>query len=504
MAETRDYYGVLGVARDATYEKIKKAYRALARQCHPDVSDAPDAEARFKEINEAYEVLGDPEKRAGYDSTRVWREGMGGTVSQAPVPGRPTGGMGSSGSLFGGLFDLSFGLSATRFRSGGSNATKKEPPEREIKVETIEIPRLFQGLLRAMHRVMKGEGDRLVVVSLYNVRNNRDADSPLWRVTKEGNDVKIEVSTALQEGNYPKSCELSESFGWVNVGSIVCDRLFGGRFEPFILKLRELVEDPERKLVDNEFLSKLNKDGRWVNNWLKLRLKKYEIYKIQSLFLGVTSFEDTRIYKDGERLVIREEDLALLTLLTVACEGRLPKEETVLAITRIEYKRDGRRDEKVIVPQWVVRVKEGRIVEIKVAKGNCRYDEREGSKEYYKQVLKVARSISRGGDFSGAVQELFIKTSRESSEDEPRIVRLTVGDEESPREVIEDFYNYVLLDKREGRVNLCEIEGPGRWSPEEIMRRAVGGKMDSLSMSEVPRLRRKEDDLRYSGPEGGY
>ncbi len=67
MSTKRDYYEVLGVDRTASPEEIKRAYRKLARQYHPDVSDAPDAEARFKEINEAYQVLSDPEKRAAYD-----------------------------------------------------------------------------------------------------------------------------------------------------------------------------------------------------------------------------------------------------------------------------------------------------------------------------------------------------------------------------------------------------------------------------------------------------
>ena len=67
MSSKRDYYEVLGVDRSGTPEEIKKVYRRLARQYHPDVSDVPDAEARFKEINEAYEVLSDPEKRATYD-----------------------------------------------------------------------------------------------------------------------------------------------------------------------------------------------------------------------------------------------------------------------------------------------------------------------------------------------------------------------------------------------------------------------------------------------------
>ena len=87
----KDYYQTLGVARDAAADDIKKAYRKLARKYHPDVSKEPDAEARFKELNEANEVLKGPEKRAAYDQAgSQWerqRQGRGAEADFEPPPG---------------------------------------------------------------------------------------------------------------------------------------------------------------------------------------------------------------------------------------------------------------------------------------------------------------------------------------------------------------------------------------------------------------------------------
>ena len=75
--EFRDYYEVLGVARDATAAEIKRAYRKLASKYHPDVSKEKDSEAKFKEVGEAYEVLKDTEKRAAYDQLgSQWKSGQ--------------------------------------------------------------------------------------------------------------------------------------------------------------------------------------------------------------------------------------------------------------------------------------------------------------------------------------------------------------------------------------------------------------------------------------------
>ncbi|RMD69392.1 MAG: J domain-containing protein [Gammaproteobacteria bacterium] len=113
--EYKDYYKILGVSRDATQEEIKRAYRKLARKYHPDVSKEPNAEERFKEIAEAYEVLKDPEKRAAYDQLGTHRPGE----EFRPPPGweEQFGFGGAEG--FGDIFETLFGFGRPRERAGG-------------------------------------------------------------------------------------------------------------------------------------------------------------------------------------------------------------------------------------------------------------------------------------------------------------------------------------------------------------------------------------------------
>jgi curved DNA-binding protein len=118
--EFKDYYKIMGVARDATQDEIKRAYRKLARKYHPDVSKEADAEARFKELGEAYEVLKDAEKRAAYD--QLGANYKGGQEFRPP-PDWNTGfefSGGSPGADFSDFFASLFGQS---FRAGGPGHT---------------------------------------------------------------------------------------------------------------------------------------------------------------------------------------------------------------------------------------------------------------------------------------------------------------------------------------------------------------------------------------------
>lgn len=111
MAEKRDYYEVLGIGKDASAEDVKKAYRKLARQYHPDVNKAADAEDKFKEVKEAYDVLSDDQKRAAYDRYGHVdpNQGFGG------AGGQDFGG-------FGDIFDMFFG--------GGGGRRDPNAPQR--------------------------------------------------------------------------------------------------------------------------------------------------------------------------------------------------------------------------------------------------------------------------------------------------------------------------------------------------------------------------------------
>lgn len=135
----RDYYEVLGVPKGASEEQIRKAYRGLARKYHPDVNDEPNAEDKFKEINEAYKILSDPEQKSKYD--------------QFGHAAFENGGMGQGGfggfEGFGGFDDL--GDIFSTFFGGGGRATNRPQRGADLRYEmTIEFEEAAFGIERTI------------------------------------------------------------------------------------------------------------------------------------------------------------------------------------------------------------------------------------------------------------------------------------------------------------------------------------------------------------------
>ena len=114
MPVANDYYGILGVRRDAGPEEIKKAYRRLARELHPDVNPDPALQERFKEVTQAYEVLSDPEKKQMYD--------LGGDPFARAGAGGP--GFGTAGFPFSDIMDAFFGGGGAAPRGPRSRARR--------------------------------------------------------------------------------------------------------------------------------------------------------------------------------------------------------------------------------------------------------------------------------------------------------------------------------------------------------------------------------------------
>lgn len=171
--EYKDYYKTLEVTREATQDDIKRAYRRLARKFHPDVSKEPDAEARFKEVNEANEVLRDPEKRTAYDALGTnWRAGQD---FRPPPSGdfrgfhfRP-----EETSEFSDFFSSIFGQG---FRepspSGGGQPRKRRGQDQSAQI-TITLQDAYRGVTRQLRLDLPGigaEGQILTHSRTLNVR----------------------------------------------------------------------------------------------------------------------------------------------------------------------------------------------------------------------------------------------------------------------------------------------------------------------------------------------
>jgi curved DNA-binding protein len=150
--EYKDYYKTLDVTKTASKDEIKKAYRRLARKYHPDVSKVNDAEARFKEVSEAYDVLRDKKKRAEYDHI-----GRGGYNQQGPsrrADGFGTGGFSQGGSSdpnagFGDFFN-SFFNNEQQANPFGSGESRPSPPASQSATIRLDLEDIFSGATKTL------------------------------------------------------------------------------------------------------------------------------------------------------------------------------------------------------------------------------------------------------------------------------------------------------------------------------------------------------------------
>lgn len=145
MPKDKDYYQILGVGRGASEAEIKRAYRHLARQFHPDVNKDPHAGEKFKGINEAYEVLKDPQKKATYDR-----------FGSVGGPGGFGGGFGGFGQGFGGinLEDLGLGDLFESFFGGGMGGRAARGPRRGEDVH-LEIELTLEEVLTGIEKILE-------------------------------------------------------------------------------------------------------------------------------------------------------------------------------------------------------------------------------------------------------------------------------------------------------------------------------------------------------------
>ncbi len=162
----KDYYKTLGVSRSANEKEIKQAYRKLAKKHHPDANlNDPSAEARFKEINEAYEVLGDKEKRQMYDQfgttnpQQAWGGAGGGQPGGSPFTYTTTNtDFGDLGDIFGSLFGRQRSRSSNANPFGGTASIKGQDIEQRV---SITLQEAYSGATRLITK-----GDRTVRVSI--------------------------------------------------------------------------------------------------------------------------------------------------------------------------------------------------------------------------------------------------------------------------------------------------------------------------------------------------
>ena len=199
MAEKRDYYEVLGVEKSASEDEIKKAYRKLAKANHPDLHPGDkECEERFKEINEAYEVLSDPDKRAKYDQF--------GNAAFDPSAGGPGGagfgGFGGFGDIFGGGFGDIFG---DIFGGGfGGGQTQRSGPRRGENLRVRLNITFEEAAFGCEKEINVGRGDQFVTITVTVPKNMTSEQKERLRAYAEAMNESVSEGRSGIFGNKKK------------------------------------------------------------------------------------------------------------------------------------------------------------------------------------------------------------------------------------------------------------------------------------------------------------
>lgn len=204
---SKDYYQTLGVSKGATAEELKKAYRKLALEHHPDRGGGPEAEAKFKEINEAYQVLSDPEKKQRYDQfgDAAFRNGGGNSAGGQGFGGGFDfsgfdfgGGFGGFGDIFEDLFSQSFSQVQAELQITPAQAVLGDEINIEVGGQKVsfKIPSGIQSgssfRLPGKGKQMRNgrHGDLILTVKIVMPKNLNKEQRELWEKIRESEQKK--------------------------------------------------------------------------------------------------------------------------------------------------------------------------------------------------------------------------------------------------------------------------------------------------------------------------
>ncbi|MFC1780493.1 DnaJ domain-containing protein [Patescibacteria group bacterium] len=525
--EFRDYYAILGVDRNATESEIKKAFRKRARETHPDVNPGdPEKEEEFKLVNEANQVLSDSGARVGYDRLYdSWKSGEGmpfdpWQMQQQQARREGSGAMwGNIDEIFrtmglrdwGEMFNLDLGFSGFDFSGVFSSIASSQANRKAVRqsIHELLIPESFTCLLRAIYRVQR-DGGRLVVNASRTSGVLSEPGYPLWRVTKEDNQIVIEFSPALLEGRRPETREFSKDFKWVRYNSDEARNLLGEEGQKLVSMLFDLAIDHETVIRQEQRLRDINRLSEVVKGKLNISIDRYKIRNIGNNFFDEHCARDVYLYSESERLVVHEKDLALLSFLTMGISKRLPDEEILVLYERRPVWSEGHQ--YVVsykkIPYLVADTRQGKP-KVKTTKTNPDlHRDREAYKEYSQRMIQIAKHIRDRRQVNEGIRSFLLGMAIQhgSEEVEGKVVELRLSEKRTFLFHLEGVFRGLAMEREGYSVDSVEARGifGSLQGHEGVFRMAVEGDMKKLkSTGIVPCLKEKEEK-RGGGPEGIY